>query len=100
MISRHHQSLRAFRNGQKSFITGLSCHALIDHFAVAVRGFRDENIIDFLLMITDNITIKFTIAFLIIGRDIYAVLSFKLNLTLSNFIYINIQSFSSFSNFI
>ena len=96
MVSSHHQPLRAFRNGQKSFITGLSCHALIDHFAVAVRGFRDENIIDFLLMITDNITI----AFLIIGRDIYAVLSFKLNLTLSNFIYINIQSFSSFSNFI
>ena len=84
MISSYHKLSRTFRSGQLSFVTGLNCHILIDHFVVAIKGFRNKNIIDLLLMITDDITIKITI----VVRDIVLLLSFKFDLVQ---IFINIK---------
>ena len=51
-------------------------HALIVHLAATILGFRDKNVICVLVMITNDIAIKITIAFLNLLSDFLIELSF------------------------
>ena len=52
-------------------------HALIVHLAATIICFRDKNVICVLIMITNDIAIKITVAFLNLFSEILIELSLK-----------------------